>query len=216
MKPYIKHSYEFFYRLFYIIISFFMCFFICYVNSNTVITFISYPYLKINLFKRLIALNLSEVFYTSIVTCYFFTLFIWFPFVVYQTGAFFMSAWFKSQIYDFFIVNFYLWVLNLSGLVFCYYLVTPVLCFFFLQWEITKDQALLLLEIEPRITYYIKWVLPLSFLLGNTFSFFFFFFFYTIIFFVLSFFPLDLSSLIVLSFFFFLFYEIFLFFCCLF
>nr|YP_010338975.1 SecY-independent transporter protein [Sahlingia subintegra]UNJ19065.1 SecY-independent transporter protein [Sahlingia subintegra] len=159
---------ELFYRICYVFLSLLFCFFICYYKSDIYLTFITYPYLKLNSFKRLIALNIAELFYLSLHISSLVSLLFTYPFVFIQSYLFFCNAWFKTQIEDYKKSNLIFLFLFLLCFYFCYQILVPYISIFFIQFELEKHQGLLLLELEPRITNYVSWILPILFVIANT------------------------------------------------
>lgn len=91
---FLKNSYldEIIFRLIYICIAFLSCLIICYIKSDVYLTFMTYPYLKLNTFKRLIAINVNELFSLSIYVSTVTSLIFVFPFLIYQTKSLLFCA----------------------------------------------------------------------------------------------------------------------------
>lgn len=61
--PFFFFKKELLYRFFFLIFSFLLCFFVFYYKSEILLTFLTYPFIKINFYKRLIALNFNDLFH---------------------------------------------------------------------------------------------------------------------------------------------------------
>nr|YP_010338965.1 SecY-independent transporter protein [Pseudoerythrocladia kornmannii]UNJ19037.1 SecY-independent transporter protein [Pseudoerythrocladia kornmannii] len=155
------HSLEFGWRSLYTGFAFLGCFCICYYNSEIFLTSLSYPYLKLNAFKRLIALNVTELFFLSIYIASLFSLLFTYPFIVYQIYLFFCNAWFRTQLKDYLKITFFLGIHFILWSLVCYVFFIPEITSFFLQWELKSSQSILLLDLEPRISTYLDWILPI-------------------------------------------------------
>lgn len=168
MNPFKNYySQELVIRFFYFCFAFFLCFIVCYWKSNIFLTFFSYPYLKFNGFKRLIALNISELFSLSVYISNTASLFFTYPFFLSQTNYFFGNAWFEEQINDYNKLNKRFCILFLVCFSVCYQILIPTISILLLELDLETHQGLLVLELEPRITNYLEWVFPLLFFLSN-------------------------------------------------
>ena len=164
-----KNTYlhETLFRVFYTVIAFIFCFSVSYWKSDTFLTFAVYPYLKLNSFKRLIALDVGELLSLTLHLSTLISLMLVYPFVYIQINLFLRSAWFESQVTDFTRLNLLSGFLFAICFIICYEVFVPLISMFFVQLDLERHNGLLLLELEPRIANYMSWLYSLIFTAAN-------------------------------------------------
>lgn len=155
------------FRTFYILFAFIFCFSISYWKSNTFLTFAVYPYLKLNSFRRLIALDVGELLSLTLRLSTLISSVLVYPFVYIQLGFFLSNAWFESQVADFNKFNLLSSLLFVICFVTCYEVLIPLISMFFVQLDLERHGGLLLLELEPRIANYMTWLYSILFTVAN-------------------------------------------------
>nr|YP_009402830.1 SecY-independent transporter protein [Compsopogon caeruleus]ARX96187.1 SecY-independent transporter protein [Compsopogon caeruleus] len=172
--PFFFHKKEIFYRSLWMILSFFICWFFFYFNSETILIIVSSPILRINFYKRLIALSLQELFYIYWNVAFIFALIFWYPLFIYQISMFLKNAWYKYQLYDFILINCITWICYVGSFVIFLVYIMPSFCLIFIQNELSHFDSVLVLEIETQIQTYINWFFSLYFIFTITVLIFFF------------------------------------------
>lgn len=172
-EPLAVHFAELRNRLLYCVMFFFAVFGVCYYFSQNIYDFLVAPLAEIYADKpdkRLIFTGLTEAFFTYIKVAFYASMFISFPFIAMQFYIFLAPGLYKKEkmvLAPYLIATF---ILFLAGGAMVYYFIFPIAWQFFVSFETMGNNSALAIQLEARVSEYLKLVINLIFAFGIAFQ----------------------------------------------
>ncbi len=165
MQFFFYHILEAKYRFVYISLASILSFLVSYLYRVELVYIISKPFLEFH--RKFIFLDLTEALYTMIYISTAMTFIAVLPFVIYQFWAFFIPSTYSGERSRFKKFLWIFFVVFLFELIFIYFFIFPLLCGFFMSFEINSTQHRLLeqypsiwsVELAPRLSTYFQYTL---------------------------------------------------------
>jgi len=165
MQFFFHHILEAKYRLVYIGLASILSFLVSYLYRIELVYLISKPFLDFH--RKFIFLDLTEALYTMIYISAAISFIVVLPFVIYQFWAFFIPSTYSGERARFKKFLWIFFVVFLFELLFIYFFIFPLLCGFFMSFEIKSTQDTLLehypsiwsVELAPRLSTYFQYTL---------------------------------------------------------
>lgn len=160
-------------KLIFCIAFFFITFCISYLFAAQIYEFLLQPFLEISLNhdnRRLIYTNPSEAFTTYLKLSFYTALFFSFPIFASQFYFFIAPGLYKKEKKNILLILFSCPFLFLSGALLAYYFILPLALKFFISFEIQESIASLPIQLEARISEYLRLIIHLIFGFGIAFQ----------------------------------------------
>lgn len=173
--PLIDHLIELRNRLMYAVGALLIAFFVCYYFAEDIYQFLVQPLSDAmaergDEGRRLIATQLTEVFFTYIKIALFAGLFVSFPIIASQIWMFIAPGLYRTEKKAFLPFLVATPVLFFMGGALVYYFVMPLAWHFFLTFEREGSVGILAIQFEPRVADYLSLVMKLIFAFGLAFQ----------------------------------------------
>lgn len=152
---------------------FFIAFCLSYFFAAQIYEFLLQPFLEIssnNDNRRLIYTNPAEAFFTYLKLSFYSALFFSFPIFASQLYFFIAPGLYKNEKKNILLVIFFCPFLFLSGALLAYYFILPLALNFFVSFEIQGSLSTLPIQLEARISEYLRLVKNLLFGFGIAFQ----------------------------------------------
>lgn len=171
--PLAEHLIELRNRLLYSIVAFFIAFGICYYFAPQIYAFLVKPLAAIyegQEGKRLIFTGLTEAFFTYMRVAFYAALFVSFPLIACQIYIFLAPGLYKNERQVLLPFLFATPLLFLLGGAVVYYWIFPLAWKFFISFESFGTSGTLPIQLEARVSEYLKLVISLIFAFGIAFQ----------------------------------------------
>ena len=171
--PLMEHLLELRKRLIWALLSFAACFAICFYFSRDILDFLTVPLhlaLKGQSNDHLIYTALYEVFFTQVKIAMFGGACLGFPAIAAQIWIFVAPGLYRHEKRAF--LPFLAWtpVLFVIGAAFVYYVMLPFSIKFFVGYQVPTTQGALGIQLLPKVSEYLDFVMTLMFAFGLTFQ----------------------------------------------
>ena len=141
-------------RFFYCFLSFSITFYTCYIYSPDLFFWITKPCHQCQ--TGFLFLSLPEAFYTTLTLCSILTLCFCLPVIWYQWWSFFIPSLTQTERSKTLAVSFVFFILYLVSLSLTFYIITPLLLNFLLQFQI--EQPSFSIQYQATLAVYISWI----------------------------------------------------------
>jgi sec-independent protein translocase protein TatC len=151
-----------------------MTFTICNIFADEILYIISSPLLETTQgnfgmtgeLKRLIYTDITEAFFTQLILSLYLSIYIILPNIMHHTWFFLKPGLYKNEKLFLKRILPSSFLLFLLGILFSYIILLPIICNFFVGFEINSESSLIQVELEAKISNYINIVLSITFLMG--------------------------------------------------